>query len=1158
MQNTLLGLAIAIILALMTALVGPLLIDWGSHRALFEAEARRLTGADVRIAGEIDVRLLPTPQLTLNEIELGGGTIRARSLSIEFALGPLMRGQWRASELHLVGPQVGLSLDANGRVRTPNVAAAFDPDGVTIERLRIADGKIVLADATSGASVTLEQLSFNGEARSLLGPFKGEGAVAVDGELYPYRMSTGRYGDDGTFKLRLNVDPAHYPLSIETDGAVALDDGMPKFDGTLSLARPVGIVSRGAAQAPRTISQPWRISGKLKANAQGALIEQVDFQYGSEERGLNLTGVADFKFGKTPRFDGVLSGRQIDLDRAVAARTGDRPLAATVIRELAELGGGAFRPSIPIQVGIGIDQITLGGNTVQNLRGDISSDANGWNLDRFEFRAPGLTQVRLSGHLAVGRDGVAFTGPAEISAGDPKILAAWLSGGDVAQGDLRPLSLRGEVTLSSEKIAIDRLAAEFDHRPIAGSLIYVFAAEKRSAKLEATLDAPELDLDAALAFGNALLAGSKIEKPHSVSIVADIGRATLAGFVARNSNVRLKVDGNGLQIDKLAIADLGGASFSASGRIVGTAPAPQGSLRLDLDASDMTPVMALLARFAPEVAEVVGSVATTMVPAKLRARLTIDGAAQATQAKLAVDGSLGNVRLALNGQAGADPIALSVGDMRLDARLDADHGKALIAMLGLDRLVTVDSAPGAVSVKADVPAHGDLHVDGWLTAGGLEANLSGSARPFADAASAALRVTIVKADMAPLRGPGDSRAALPVALTTRVTFSGGNLSLGDINAVVAGSAVRGRLDYALTRPHQLRGEIDADQIDAAALVAAAIGMPTSSVNNAAVAWSSEPFADGIFGDFTGQIALKARRLELLPQLSAKEFRASLRLSKDGFAFDDMAGNVAGGRLTGQTLFRRTDGGLTARAKISIVGSDAAGMIVSDTRSPVIGTLDLLAEIEGTGLSPIALIGSLQGSAKISLADGQFASLDPRVFDIVIRAVDQGLPIDVVRIANVTSKALDGGALLIKHMDGTIAINAGQARLNNVTADAKGAALSLSGNLDLTDGSIDARMVLSGSDLAAGARPDIFMALKGPVAAPSRSIDVAALAGWLTLRAVENQARQLREIERAPRQPVDRPPPKHEQAPPLPPPVDIRPAPAPMRSSVPAASVSPQN
>ncbi|MGB9321721.1 MAG: hypothetical protein WCB77_14125, partial [Pseudolabrys sp.] len=70
MQTTLLGLAIAIILALLAALVGPLLIDLGNHRALFEAETRRLIGVNVRVTGAIDARLLPSPRLTLHDITI--------------------------------------------------------------------------------------------------------------------------------------------------------------------------------------------------------------------------------------------------------------------------------------------------------------------------------------------------------------------------------------------------------------------------------------------------------------------------------------------------------------------------------------------------------------------------------------------------------------------------------------------------------------------------------------------------------------------------------------------------------------------------------------------------------------------------------------------------------------------------------------------------------------------------------------------------------------------------------------------------------------------------------------------------------------------------------------------------------------------------------
>jgi hypothetical protein len=855
LQTTLLGLAIAIILALVTALVGPLLIDWGGHRSLFEQEASRLIGVDVRVTGDIDARLLPSPRLTLHAIEVGNGDdkVRAKSLGIELALGPLMQGEWRATELHLDGPRINLGLDASGHVQAPNIAVGFNPDGLSIDRLSIENGSVTLTDAANGASTTLDNLWFNGEARSLLGPVKGEGAVRLGGELYPFRISAGRYGDDGSLKLHLNVDPVNHPLSIEADGALAFANNEPRFNGTFSLARPVGIALRGATSAAQPaaqrLTQPWRIGGKVKATAAAALLQDVEFQYGSEEQGLKLTGVADFKFGASPHFNGVLSGRQIDLDRVLTPADGGRPLPAAAIRALADLAGGAFRPNFPIQIGIGIDQITLGGSTVQNLRGDIASGAQGWNLDRFEFRAPGFTQVRLSGHLAADTDSAIFTGPAEVDASDPKTLAAWIEGRpEPEKADLRPLSLRGEVTAGSEKFAVERFKVEFDRKTITGRMAYRFAAASNPAKLDAALNAEELDIDAVLSFGKALLAGSDIQRPRDMTIAADIGRATVAGITGRAASVRLKVDAGGIQIDRLSVADLGGAAFSASGHIVTTAPSPQGNMRIDLDAPNMVPVMALLARFAPDVAQPLGRGAAAMAPAKLHAGLTIDGTAPDTQAKFTIDGSLGKVRVALNGQTKADPAAFSVGDVRLDGKLEADDGKALVAMLGLDRMVAVGAGSGALTLNVAGPARGTLRLDGRITASGLDAALDGTAKLFAGPLSAALHANIVRANASPLRAAGSGRAALPVAIDARVALAGNDLSISDMTATIGGSNLRGKLSATLPQPYRLQGEIEADSVDAASLIAAAIGMPPSAGGaDAAWSWSREPVSDGAFG-----------------------------------------------------------------------------------------------------------------------------------------------------------------------------------------------------------------------------------------------------------------------------------------------------------------------
>ena len=126
MQTTLLGLAIAFIIALVAALVGPYFIDWNQFRPQFEAEASRIIGAPVRVSGKLDARLLPAPSLRLRSVVVGGandlGKLRADKLDVEFSLGSLMRGEWRATELTINGLSLDLGLDAQGPDRLAGLA----------------------------------------------------------------------------------------------------------------------------------------------------------------------------------------------------------------------------------------------------------------------------------------------------------------------------------------------------------------------------------------------------------------------------------------------------------------------------------------------------------------------------------------------------------------------------------------------------------------------------------------------------------------------------------------------------------------------------------------------------------------------------------------------------------------------------------------------------------------------------------------------------------------------------------------------------------------------------------------------------------------------------------------------------------------------------
>jgi hypothetical protein len=79
----------------------------------------------------------------------------------------------------------------------------------------------------------------------------------------------------------------------------------------------------------------------------------------------------------------------------------------------------------------------------------------------------------------------------------------------------------------------------------------------------------------------------------------------------------------------------------------------------------------------------------------------------------------------------------------------------------------------------------------------------------------------------------------------------------------------------------------------------------------------------------------------------------------------------------------------------------------------------------------------------------------------------------------------------------------------------GATLSLSGMLDLKAEAIDANLKLTQPPPASGLillPPELTVAVKGPLAAPERTLDLSALMGWLTLRTTEQQTRRLESIE----------------------------------------------
>ena len=1118
MQATLLGLATAVILALVAALVGPYFVDWSQYSSTFEAEASRLVGMPVRVTGPIDVRLLPTPMLTLGNIEVGedpaAPRLTARELHAELALGSLLRGGFRASDMRVVAPDIRLALRADGRFDWPAARVGFDPDRFWVEHLALEGGRLTLGDAASGATVTLEGLWFNGDVRSLLGPVKGEGGFTASGERYGYRIAAGRIGDDGAMRLRLGLDPSDHPLSIVADGAVRMENNAPRFEGTLALARPAAI---GSASGPGVVVTPWRVTSRVAATPAQALFEQLEYQYGPDDRALKLAGTAEFRFGRNPRLDGVVSAHQADLDRTLDLPDAVRRTPFAALKQVIETLGDAYRPPMPVRLGIGIDNVTLAGGTLQNLRGDLKMEADGWDIETLEVRAPGSTQVRLSGRLAMGPQGVAFKGPARIEASDPKALAAWLEGrSETSQTQLGMLRVAGDLTIGTKELAVDRLRLEFDRKTIEGRLAYAYAADNRAARLEADLKAAELDVDGLIGFARAAFDGAAFDRPGEVTLNVDVGRATIAGVEAKRVSGAFKLDPAGLSFDRVQIGDLAGAAFNLNGRLEGPLSAPKGSVAFDVDARSLDGTAAVLAKFLPHAAEPLRRAGATITPLKARVTLDLARNAAGSSAKLVLDGTAGALRMRLSTEASGDVATLTLPEIRLDGEITAADGSVLVHLAGLDQLVAVDRRAGALAMTARGNGN-DLRLDARLTAGGLNASANGTARLFAPNGMAAALDLVLQADAAPLRHAAGATPAppLPVALRAHVNANADKIDIESMSGTIAGSPVRGNLKLAFGAGMRIEGRIDAEAVDVAALVAAAAGMPAPSKAADAPTWPAEPFGDGLFGDLAGRVEFTAARAAFTPTLTARQLRGAVRFGADEIAIEDLEGVLAGGRATGQLVLRHGATGLAATARLALVNADASAILPREGRPAINGRLGLQVEMEGSGLSPAALIGALSGSGTLTLEDATFAALDPKAFGAATRSADQAAAIDAAKIRDVVATVLDGGVLAIPRLDAALTITAGQARVGRTIVLAQGADLAIVGTLDLADATLDARLTLTGAVPADGlstTRPDILVALKGPVPAPKRTVDVSALSGWLMLRSVDRQAKHIEAIE----------------------------------------------
>lgn len=1192
MQTTLLGLAIAFILALVAALIGPYFIDWNQFRPQFEAEASRIIGAPVRVAGALDARLLPTPTLRLRDIVVGGandpGRVRADKLDVEFSLGDLMRGEWRANQLAVAGLALDLGLDAQGKVDWPAWNGTFNFASLAIDRLNLT-GRIALHDAASRSTLELNDIAFSGDVRSLAGAVRGDGNFTLDGTRYPFRISSGQSGDGSATRVHLNIDPGQRALAIDLEGLLSLDGRAPKFDGNLVLSTPPP--KKGEEKA----AAPWRVSAKVKADHAAAQLDQIELSYGAEDRAMKLAGLGDVRFGASPQLRAVLSARQIDADKFLVRDgkdSGKDDNRAPPARMLSVLFGAmADMPQAPIRTRIeaSVEQITLGARPIQNVSLTLRGDGASWAVDRLDMRAPGTTQISFTSNPKAAIQGN-LAGTLNIDCADPDVLLGWLQGrSDVVRRSQRPLRLVGDVSASEGRIAIDALNAEIEGGAFEGSVALSAPRPPRGTRLEAALKADRLDLDAVGAFIRTL-AGPDANWPDEATVSLDVARAVSAGQELRPFSIKLGYDPKTITLDRLQIGQAGGLMIEGQGHL--DRAGWSGNLALASTLASLDQLAAAVAPLAPSVAERLRALHAAPGPA--RANLKIDLAptkaapagSAAANAELAFDAPQLKGQLSLQAMPAIaalrslDLNAISRSHVDVETRLSAEHGDALLALLGLDHAISA----GDGHVQFDGSLKGvwrePLQLSAKLWGSGIDAEMQGTAEPWAEAQKASVNLKVRSVNLAPMFGlkPSDPLAQ-NVRLFARAALSGGKFVLDDIDSVAAGSRLRGRIAVALDGERAVDGELGMDSLELAPVFALAIG--------AAGHDAAEPLGTGLIKGWHGRVAFQALQGVLPGGVELRPVSGIVKSDGQSLTFEALKGRIGGGEATATIDARPDPNGVLINSRLDFSGVDNAALRYRGLKMPS-GRSSLQMTLMSRGRSVAALAGALSGSGTMTLESASLPGLDPRAFEVAIRASDAGQPTDDGHLKQIVAPVLASGSLPIATAQVPFNIRDGRLRIDATTLDAGNAKVIVSGGYDMLAEQADLRLSLSSTAIgSASSRPEIQIFAAGPPDALNPMLDVTSLSSWLAVRTIDRETRRLDAIERGEPPPVETPsvppstaalpppadvplpgrdlrrvPPKtvvapprppaagasppvvSQQATPLPPPIEVRPAPGP--------------
>ena len=342
-HKTLIIIAGSITLTVAALFVAPHFINWNEYKSDITEQISQATGRNIAIDGTLNVRLLPTPAMTVRNVRLanldGAGTpdmVRLEALQVRVALMPLLSGEVQVERIRLLNPVINLERMADGRANwdfappgsnqgsNGTTGAATPPQSVSVEpairldHFEIVGGTVIYSDVKAASTHKIENLGATLQARSLSGPFQVVGSGRYGNIPVSFETTLGNIIEGRTVSLN-TVLMMPGATRINLSGAIVGLGENPRFKGTIEGAGDnlAGLLSAlgGSVDAPGLLSQPFSLHGELDASQKTTNLENLEWSLGNNR----LSGEASLKTGDNIIFTVDLKAGKIDLDQWVKA-----------------------------------------------------------------------------------------------------------------------------------------------------------------------------------------------------------------------------------------------------------------------------------------------------------------------------------------------------------------------------------------------------------------------------------------------------------------------------------------------------------------------------------------------------------------------------------------------------------------------------------------------------------------------------------------------------------------------------------------------------------------------------------------------------------------------------------------------------------------------